>query len=149
MRRSLIFYFAIYPLYRWHIHCRRNNREYSRIVYTGDLFLRGWDMYKQGQGTLLREEPTTMRHNNNVITCNVSKNFYLIVKIYEIRNFQSIRKLDSSVTIIVQLQRLKRLQIRHRYSFLSLIRRMIKNSLTSHAFRPRYEYVRIINENRQ
>lgn len=56
---------------RWHIHCRRKNRDNSRIIHTGDLYLRGWDMYKQGQGTLLRELPV-MHPGGHVIKCNVS-----------------------------------------------------------------------------
>lgn len=56
-------------LIRWHIHCRRKNRDNSRIIHTGDLYLRGWDMYKQGQGTLLRELPV-MHPGGHVIKCN-------------------------------------------------------------------------------
>lgn len=52
--------------------CRQNDRGSSRIVYTGDLYLRGWDMYKQGQGTTLLREMPVLHHTNNVITCNVS-----------------------------------------------------------------------------
>ncbi|KAK7604611.1 hypothetical protein V9T40_005797 [Parthenolecanium corni] len=59
-------------LIRWHMQCRQNDRGSSRIVYTGDLYLRGWDMYKQGQGTTLLREMPVLHHTNNVITCNVS-----------------------------------------------------------------------------
>lgn len=36
--------------FRWHVTCRPN--QVRRLVYTGDIYIRSWDLYKPNQATL-------------------------------------------------------------------------------------------------
>lgn len=66
--------------FRWHVTCRPN--QVRRLVYTGDIYIRSWDLYKPNQATLhpaptrdkvktpcsvIQWTPWNMTHTNTIL----------------------------------------------------------------------------------